>query len=438
MMGFLVSYIKELISAMPYIIIVSLIASHIFERLKIGRGLYIDTLAVSYVLSLIYVWYFLSGEGMMEIALLPGKTWYKACRYGMLNTDGMYIQFVLNAIMLMPAGFLCEVYGKKKYYLIALAAMIVSEMVQGMCGRAFDADDLLAYALGMAMGGILYRMRMWKGLLPKNKVREALFSLGIMFFFALPFIFEGMRNYGYSYIEAPVFSNMVVHDDIDLPDSMPVYRRQPVDIEAMIKELSEITGIIGEIVQGNGVAIYSKANTRLVVNEDGTWLAEWGYRQGTMENLTIDEIVEQIRSDLGRYGYEIYDLRVTDDAEEMYCAVEATVSTLNDLRWQKGKVIVEMYTNGMMKCIQSDVAVYERIGMADVYSLNEALARYRQYPNRWQKECFEVSEIEVVYQTNATRNEMMGNYLIPCLVFKGKIDDFKYTESISLIDYGLW
>lgn len=437
-MGFLLSYIKELISAMPYIIIVSLMISHIFKRLKIGRGLYIDTLAVSYGLSLIYIWYFLSGKGMVEIALLPGKTWYMACKYGMLNTDGMYIQFLLNAIMLMPAGFLCEVYGKKKYYLIALAAMIVSEMVQGMCGHAFDADDLLAYALGMAIGGILCRMRMWKSLSMKNKAGEVLFSLGIMFFFVLPFIFEGTRSYGYSYIEAPVFSNMVVHADVDLPDSMPVYRRQPVDIEAMIKELSEITEITGEIVPGHGIAIYAKGNTRLVVSEDGTWLAEWGYRQGSMEKLTKNEIVERVRSDLGRYGYEIHDLRVNDDAEAVYYTVEATVSTQNDLWWQKGNVIAEMYANGMMKRIYSDVALYERIGIVDIYSLDEALARYREYPNRWQKECFEVSEIEVVYQTNGTKNEMMGNYLIPCLVFKGKIDDFEYTESISLIDYGLW
>lgn len=437
-MQYIVSYGKEVINAMPVIIIISLLIGCGLKRSKHSHGFYTDIFAAIYCLSLLYIWFFISAQGTIETALVPGKTWYQACRYGLINTDGMYAQFILNTVMLIPAGILCEVYGGKKSHWISLAIVFMVEIVQSMCSRAFDADDILAYSLGMTLGFLVFQIWTWNKHLVIKKICITLLSIVMLIVYIIPFALDRERSFGDICIEPPVFANMKINTNTILPGEMPVYRWCKVDADEMITELSEITGITGDIDIDNGAAIYQDSNTRLQIADDGTWLARWSYRTDFTNSYTEDEILDIVAMELNRYGYVTSSVSIIDSSDNMRYVVEVPISQSDDSRWTLGRVEVEIWNNGVITRIKSEVRTYERIATVELFSLDEAVNRYCSFPYKYLDECFEVFELDVVYEPNATGNEYMGEYLVPCLRLTGTLDGSYWEETIPVIDYGLW
>lgn len=155
-------------------------------------------------------------------AFVPGRTWYAAGRYGLLNAGDMYGQFLLNVAMLVPGGVLLAYYHSKIMKIGVLPALLLVEVMQGLTGRAFDADDLLAYALGLAIGYALQRL-CGRGM-RRGRIRALSVLTVIALVLALPLGAEKLKKYGYLYIDTPMPAEATLHVTAEAPRELPVYR----------------------------------------------------------------------------------------------------------------------------------------------------------------------------------------------------------------------
>ena len=423
--------------AIPYIVIIALTVGYTLKRKGHGRGIYFDALSITYVLSCMYIWFFISAQGMSEHALLPGKTWYVAYKYGLINTEGMYVQFILNTIMLIPAGILIRVYSKKMLLYISVGAVFMVEVIQGALFRTFDADDLLAYLSGLFIGCLIYRCYNWKSLSGVHRF-QTLGLIGIMTaIYILPFACESTREYGYVYIESPVPSMVVVDIQTDVNESMPIYKRKKESIEEKALVLSNITGITGELDMENGAAIYQDSETRLQIAKDCTWVAHWGNRSIPSESYAEQDIKQLVEDELIKYGYRTASLTLYFDADYQLYSIEAVISEKDKCGWLMGNVKIEMYSNGLIQKMYSDVAYYELIDKVDCLSVETAVKRLCNFPARKVDGCFEVFEAEIIYKLNDTGDQFRGEFLIPCWLLNGELNKEEWYEVVNAIEYAV-
>lgn len=437
-MGFLSSYIREAAAAAPFIVIAALATAGLLKRLGRGRNVLVDAFSMAYVMGCLFVWFFLSAGGMTEWALVPGRTWYAAWRYGLFNAGDMYMQFLLNVVMLVPGGILLAFYDSRIMKIGALPALLLVEVIQGLTGRAFDADDLLAYALGLMIGYALQRLcRRRRGM--RRRIR----ALGVMALIALVLAFpwgaESLKTYGYLYIDTPMPAEAALHTAIDAPGELPVYRLLREDPEEKINALSELTGITGTPEGIIHLSIFQNDGAMLRLYANGAWWAIWPAEQDdTSEKLAEEGLRSSARDVLEKLGYADSTLTEWAWQDEAY-EVSADVSMQEGERWLMGTVAMKLDARGRLLKVCSEVLSYEEIDTVRTLSAECAASRHYSYPRSEDEKMkrFDVYELEVVYRRNNTAHLGQGEFLIPCWQLKGTVDGREWTEIISMIDYGL-
>ena len=154
------SYLDDLISVLPILLALSGAVLLLFWRIARRRPGAMTAAAVVYLSVLVYILFFIADGGADFHNLLPGRCLYMAAVYGVGSTQGLLIQFILNLILFLPWGVFAAHFSRGRLWSLPLSvlAILLMELIQSRVGRVFDADDVLANALGAALGFSAYEL----------------------------------------------------------------------------------------------------------------------------------------------------------------------------------------------------------------------------------------------------------------------------------------
>lgn len=301
-----INYLQLLVTDFPIVCGMTILIYAAFHFLygRRRKNITLGKIAAEFVLlgwvfMYLYVTQFMSfGKGLGErINLVPFQTFRTAIRYGVTNA-GMLKQIVLNAVMVMPLGFLLPIVFPKRFNKIeviagiSFAITLLTETIQYFTLRGADIDDIIANTVGGLLGFGLYIVLI--GLLsiirrkPCNqymkKGRYAInFIVGVLVLVAslCPFVVVNLADAGSEYGSVYYGHNQPTH--VEIPETISeqettaiVYKQvYPVSTAELQQRLLEATGFSGTF-QSNEL---SDGSNHIVIYSDGTWRVSYFYKE---------------------------------------------------------------------------------------------------------------------------------------------------------------
>ena len=386
-----INYLQLLVTDLPIVCGVTILIYAAFHFLYGRRREYItlgriaaEFFLLGWIFMYLYVTQFMSfGNGLgARINLVPFQIFRIAIRYGVTNA-GMLKQIVLNAVMVMPLGFLLPIVFPKHFSRIetvigvSFAITLITEMIQYFTLRGADIDDIIANTIGGVLGFGLYvivigllsiiRRKPCSQYMRKSRYAVNLAVSVIAFVISIcPFIVVHLADAGSEYGSIYYGHNQPTH--VEIPETISdegttaiVYKQvHPETTEELQQRLLDATGFSG-IFQGNEL---EDGSNRIVVFGDGTWDVQYFYGEiveSDTEMLPAEEeaihlafkYAQQFGIDDGLMSFNKFDTEFAD--KNLHVELVSTAQTTDAIVW--GTVTVTIGENGTLIAI-SDRRIY--------------------------------------------------------------------------------
>lgn len=430
------SYLDDLISVLPILLALSGAVLLLFWRIARRRPGAMTAAAVVYLSVLVYILFFIADGGADFHNLLPGRCLYMAAVYGVGSTQGLLIQFILNLILFLPWGVFAAHFSRGRLWSLPLSvlAILLMELIQSMVGRVFDADDVLANALGAALGFSAYEL-----IYSDRRGRRAL-CLSLMGCMAAAVLVIGLSEsrkiYGYTVVNGypPEASSLRVEKPLSgRPVSATVYRINPADPSALAHAMAGHMGFEAEPeIHGDTAWMTAGDGRWLTACADGTWSLNWPVEDPDQaSNLYSPSELQQMARErlegMGMAGLLPGDMEEPSDG--VY-DLRFSLEEKDETHWRFGDIDVRMRDDGVLMEIDSRVRGFAPVAQAPCLSPAQALRRLAAYPAEGQTPGVVIREARLVHEPNVD-----GRYLVPCWSFVGECQGEKWDQSIWCLDY---
>lgn len=386
-----INYLLLLVSDFPIVCGVTIVVYTAFyflygrRRKDITRGkIAAEFILLGWFFMYLYVTQFMSlGNGLgARINLVPFQTFRIAIRYGVTNA-GMLKQIVLNAVMVMPLGFLLPIVFPKRFNKIeviagiSFAITLLTETIQYFTLRGTDIDDIIANTAGGLLGFGLYvvvigllsiiRRKPCNQYMKKGRYAGNLIVSALMFIISIcPFAIVNLADAGSEYGSVYYGHNQPTH--VEIPETISdqetmaiVYKRiYPESTTELQHRLLEATGFSG-VFQSNEL---SDDSHHIVIYSDGTWRVSYFYKETVKSDParlpTEEEAItfayqyaEQFGVDTTTLTFDKFDAGYTDN--NLHVILASTAQTNDTIIW--GTVDITLGENGTLIEI-SDNRIY--------------------------------------------------------------------------------
>jgi len=462
-----INYLQLLVADFPIVCGLTILTYTVYhvlygkrrEGVSLGKRA-AEFVLLGWVLMYFYVTQYMSfGEGLgARINLVPFQTFRIAIRYGVTNA-GMLKQIVLNAVMVMPLGFLLPIVFPKRFSKlgsvtsISFAVSALTETIQYFTLRGADIDDIVANTVGGVLGfgvytvivGLLslirkkpYNRYMTKKQYVRNLIVSALVFIISVCPFAIVNLVEASSEYGSVYYGHNQPTHVEIPETISNQETTAIVYKQvfPESSIELQQRLLDATGFSGTFKDN----MLSDGSNRIWIYDDGTWCVSYRYGESIETDPALlpseEEAVTLAFQYTEKFGIDTtfllfnkFDTGYAD--ENLHVELVSTEKTASTIIW--GTVTITLGESGNLVDISDNRVYGEFYNEVETISPKQSIKIAQEIGvGDWNGTAY-VEKVEPYYYFNKETGFLIPTWKTTANFIAASGDEYAWTPNIDAI-----